>query len=79
MSTTKHPVIPLKAVKSSQIAEYGYDAATQTLAVRFAGGGGLYHYHGVTPQAAAELEAAKSKGKHFMAHIRNRHDFVKVS
>jgi hypothetical protein len=64
--------ITLKPVKSSQIAAIGFDAATNTLAIRFNGGQKLYHYEGVTPADFAKFEGAESVGKHFGAHIRGK-------
>ena len=61
--------IPMKAVKSSSIAAYGYDHGTQKLAVQFKSGGQTYHYHGVPPDEAANLGRAKSIGSHIQAHI----------
>jgi hypothetical protein len=63
------PRIPLTDVESKQIAAIGYDADTQTLAVRFKNWKGevtsLYHYDNVTAEDFAALQAAESKGGHF--------------
>lgn len=56
-------------VKSSNVKSVGYDEASQTLAVEFAGGG-VYHYAGVSPKDHAALTKAESVGKHIAAHIR---------
>ena len=64
--------IKLKPVKSSQLAEIGYDADKQVLAIRFTNGKKLYHYQGVTPNDFAKFESAESVGKHFGAHIRGK-------
>lgn len=63
--------IAWKPAVSSQIAEYGHDATTLTLGIRFKPSkrqielGELateYHYYNVTPELYAEFDAADSKG-----------------
>jgi len=73
-------VTPLKPVQgSSQIAAYGYDAASQVLAVQFMNSRGfIYQYREVPPEVAAEFEKAESKGKAFGALVRNRFDFNRI-
>lgn len=58
--------IKMQPCASSRIAEYGYDEASRTLAVRFqakAGPGSLYHYADVPPDVFAALCKSESKGK----------------
>ena len=66
--------IQLTPVESSQLEAYGYDAATQTLAIRFKGKGdrpgSLYHYTNFTEKDYEALEAAESKGSHFIRNIK---------
>ncbi len=63
----------MKKVTSSNIAEYGYDAARQVLCIRFTGGAGkTYHYTGVPPEVAQEFESAESKGRAFASIIRGQ-------
>ena len=50
-------------VKSSNVAEMGYDPKAQTLQVLFKNGG-LYDYHPVTQREYNELTAADSIGRH---------------
>ena len=58
----KAPSIPITPVESSSnVAGWGYDAATSTLAVRFKGGA-TYHYAGVPQSVLSELREAKSVG-----------------
>lgn len=57
--------------KSSQVAEYGYDPDTKTLAVRYKSGG-LYHYSDVTPEVHDELCKAESVGKFLGASIKGK-------
>lgn len=64
-------------VKSSNVTHVGYDAATQTLAVRFKGGG-TYHYDGVPAKTHAALLAAKSIGGHLATHIKPKHKAEKL-
>lgn len=62
--------MPRLPVTSSNIATIGYDPATRTMEVEFAGGG-IYQYADVAPQAHAEFLAAESIGRHFARHIKN--------
>lgn len=74
---TKHKAIPMSAVKSSSISEAGYDAATKTLAVKFANGG-VYHYAGVTQASFDALGKAKSFGALLRTSIIGKHKHVKL-
>jgi hypothetical protein len=68
------PVIAMDAVESSQIHSLGYDAASETLAIRFKNKAGaptsLYHYAHVTPANFTALRDAESIGSHFYKHIK---------
>jgi len=65
-------------VKSSQIAELGHDAETNTLAVRFHGKGDklgtVYHYRNVNTELFEELRDAESIGGFFIRHIKKNPD-----
>lgn len=62
--------IPLKDCESSNVKAHGYDAATQTLAIRFAGGA-VWHYAGVPFETYSSLLVAPSIGGFFAKSIRN--------
>lgn len=68
------PAIPLTPVESSQLAAYGYDAATETLAIEFHGygskPGSLYHYRHFGASEWARFQDAKSKGSHFINNVK---------
>jgi len=68
------PVIAMDAVESSQIHSIGYDAAIETLAIRFKNKAGeptsLYHYSNFTPANFEALRGAESIGSHFYKHIK---------
>ena len=71
--------IPLTLTpESSQLYGYGYDEAMRTLAVEFRSNKDqrTYHYTDVTPEKAAALDAAPSKGTFIYKQIKNVHDFV---
>jgi hypothetical protein len=70
--------IALSAVKSSQIQSIGYDAASKTLAVKFARGDDVYHYPDFEAADFDKFKGAESIGKHFGAHIKLR-KFTKIS
>lgn len=61
---------------SSNVAGFGYDAATKTLTVEFKSGG-KYDYQGVSSETFAGLQAAESKGKFIGQHIKGKHAHVK--
>jgi hypothetical protein len=67
---------------SSNIAEQGYDTATQTLAVRFKGKDGrpgkLYHYAGVEPEVATEFAGADSLGSYLAVYIRGSYEATPI-
>ena len=74
------PKIVMMPCASSQIAAHGHDPATNTLAVSNGGSGSVYHYANVTKDDCTAFVAAKSKGKHFGAHIKSntkKHPFQK--
>ena len=52
-----------QAVTSSTVTEIGYDADTNTLAVRYLNGG-EYHYHGVPEDVFDGLRTASSIGRY---------------
>jgi hypothetical protein len=80
-----YPEIQLTPVESSQIAAIGYDAASETLAIRFKGKGdapgSLYHYAYVSPADWAEFRDAPSIGSYFYKHIKprpDRHPYTRI-
>ena len=67
-ATVKPQAITLAPVKSSNVDSVGYDAATQTLAVKFKSGG-VYHYAGVPADIHTNLHKAESVGKYIGAQV----------
>ena len=59
-------------VKSSDLAEVGYDPLSSTLEIRFRTGG-TYQYFNVPRQIFEGLMNASSKGSYFHARIRRRY------
>ena len=75
--------IALTFCKSTQIAAYSYEAATNTLSLQLKKDGASYpyHYSNVTPEMFAEFEKAESKGRFFGQRLRNEdeaHPFTKM-
>lgn len=64
----------VKIDNSSNIAEIGYDGASQTLHIRFLSGG-LYQYDQVPVVLHMQLMAAKSKGHYLSKHVKNNPNF----
>ena len=77
MSTT----IEMIPCDSSQIEAFGYDADTQTLAIRFPGRGAtpgsVYHYAEVPQHVFDAMNGAESKGKFFGSQIRGHFEYEK--
>ncbi len=64
--------ITMQDVESSQIQSVGYDAASQTLAIRFntAKGFSEYHYANVPQEIYDGLMRAESHGRYFGQNIK---------
>jgi len=67
----------LQTVTSSNLDQVGYDAARLQLIVVFKSGA-AYRYDGVPPDCYERLLQADSKGKFFMAHVRNVFPFTRL-
>jgi KTSC domain len=61
-------MIAMQPIRSTNIQQAGYDAATQTLAVQFHSGA-TWHYAGVPPGIAEAFAQAPSPGQFLRAHI----------
>ena len=71
----KRPAIAITPCESSRIHGYGYDAATQTLALQFkskGGPGSIYHYAGVPAPVFSDLQKAESLGRFFGEVIQSK-------
>ena len=66
-----------KSVTSSNIDAVAHDAETNTLHVRFKGGG-VYAYEGVDAEKHAALMNADSVGSYLHAYIKGKHAHSKV-
>ena len=67
----------LTRVESSMIYAVGYDEDTQTLEIVF-NSGGIYRYADVPPEEYEDLLNADSKGRYFLAHIRDVYEYWRV-
>ena len=65
--------ITMKDVKSSQIEAVGYDATSETLAIRFKGGS-VYYYSNVSQGIHDDMVKAESVGAFFGKHIKPHAD-----
>lgn len=66
-----------KPVTSSNIESVGYDADSQTLAVKFKNGG-TYHYAEVPKEKYEEMIAARSVGGYLHANVKGVHKHTKM-
>lgn len=64
----------MEPVKSSNVAEVGYDANQEILGVRFSSGK-LYHYKGVASHVYEAMMASESIGSYFAKNVRSRYEF----
>lgn len=67
----------MQPVKSSNLAEVGYDADRSVLGVRFLNNPRLYEYAGVPAEEYGAMLAAESVGSHFARNIKGKFDLVK--
>lgn len=77
MSKPSRPKVNLIPCDSSNVMSIGYDAATQTLEVRFHTGR-VFHYHKVPPEHFDALRWAESVGKYLNHHIKHRFDYTRI-
>jgi hypothetical protein len=63
---------------STAIGKIDYDAATQSLWIRFVTNGRRYLYSGVPPEVADAFRHAFGKGTFFNRHIRDHYDATLV-
>lgn len=65
-------------VESSALRSVGYDNALAILEIEFTSGD-VYRYHAVPPSVHRALTDTESKGRYFVAHIRDVYPTVRVS
>ena len=70
-------MIAMTDVQSTNLKAFGYDPASQTLAVRF-GPGKVYHYTQVPANLAKQFAEAESKGKAFASMVRGKFEHTVV-
>lgn len=66
-----------KITTSTQVAAYGYDEESKTLAIEFKNGG-LYHYAGVEPEKFERLRNAESIGRFIHAEVKSQHTATRI-
>ncbi len=73
-------MVQLKPVQGSkQVKAYGYDPVSQVLAVQYVNTPSfVYHFRGVGPETAAELDKAESKGAAMAKLIRGKYEFTRI-
>ena len=65
--------IAMQTVDSSFIDQVGYDAASETLAVKMHNSSDTYYYEDVPSSVHAEFLAAPSKGRYFVDNIKDQY------
>lgn len=71
--TNKPLKLDLRPCASSAISHFGYDPATQTLALKFTSGA-VYHYPDVSYDLFDGLQRAKSIGKYYAERIKGKYE-----
>lgn len=66
------PLIPID--NSSNLAGYAFDSATGVMAIQFKSDDRPHLYRDVSAEKVEGFKAAASKGKFFIAEIRDQHD-----
>ena len=64
-------------VESSAIRSVGYDDDLAILEIEFTSGD-VYRYHAVPPSVHRDLMDAESRGRYFVAHIRDVYPTARV-
>lgn len=72
------PVLTALPVHSSDFRRIGYDPSNSTLKIEFRRGG-VYEFFPVPYSEYAGLLRAGSPGKYFLAHIKGRYSYRKIS
>lgn len=65
-------------VQSSIITSIGYDSSTSTLEIEFKKGGAIWQYFDVPENRYYEMMGSDSKGKYFLANIKNQYTELRV-
>jgi KTSC domain-containing protein len=68
----------IPVTQGRNISEVGYDAASQTLEIKFSSGG-IYSYAAVPPEVHDKLIHDKSPGGYFATFIRPCYEFVHLN
>ena len=67
----------MTAVESSDLKAVDFDEWSATLTIEFHSGG-VYEYYGVPFSVYSELLNARSHGKYFRAHIKDRYRYRRI-
>lgn len=70
-------MILIDTIRSSMIAQIGYDEASLTLVIKFTNGD-MYEYFNVPKETFDALANADSEGKYFIANIKGKFEYKKV-
>ena len=68
----------MRLVESESLAAAGYDRTRSVLRLRFRAGG-TYDYAGVPQTVWEDLLGAESKGRYFIAEIRGRFPYHRIT
>jgi hypothetical protein len=68
-----------QAIESKLLSAFAYDAERCMLYVRFRDTRDVYRYFEFPPEHYTRLVAAESRGRYFLAHIRNQFRYERMA
>ena len=68
-----------QAIESKLLSAVAYDAEHCMLYLRFRDSGDVYRYFEFPPEQYTRLLTAESRGRHFLAHIRNQFRYERMA
>jgi protein-disulfide isomerase len=70
------PVIAMQPCESSNVKAHGYDASTETLAIKFRASSASYHYQNVPADVYKDLKASSSVGAFITSQVKPIYEAV---
>jgi hypothetical protein len=68
-----------QAIESKLLSAVAYDAEHSMLYLRFRDSGDVYRYFEFPPEQYTQMLAAESRGRYFLAHIRNQFRYERMA
>jgi len=68
-----------QSIESKLLSAVAYDAEHSMLYLRFRDSGDVYRYFEFPPEQYTQMLAAESRGRYFLAHIRNQFRYERMA